>query len=109
MESESNQVKTVIIDNGFKYTKYYTTKAGVNCWRCTTKNCTARITTVTDDTEYFIILSCALNMFLVALSRFCHDICCAFALLFCGFVKILTYLLKSIDKILIQCSEFTLF
>ena len=51
MESESNKGKTVIIDNnGFKYTKYYTIKAGVNCWRCTTKNCTARITTVTDDT-----------------------------------------------------------
>ena len=48
MESESNKGKTVIIDNGFKYTKYYTTKAGVNCWRCTTKNCTGRITTVAD-------------------------------------------------------------
>ena len=40
----------MILDNGFKYTKYYTTKAGVDCWRCTTKNCNARITTVADDT-----------------------------------------------------------
>ena len=47
MESESNKGKTVILDNGFKYTKYYTTEAGVDCWHCTTKYCNTRITNVT--------------------------------------------------------------
>jgi FLYWCH zinc finger domain len=51
MESESNKAKTMIIDNGFKYPKYNTTKAGGNCWQCTAKNCTARLTTITDDTS----------------------------------------------------------
>jgi hypothetical protein len=52
METESNKGNTVIIHNGFKYRKYYTTKAGVDCWRCTQKSCNARILTVCDETTH---------------------------------------------------------
>ena len=50
METESNKGGRALIHDGFKYRKYYTTKAGVECCRCTQKPCNARIMSVHNDT-----------------------------------------------------------